>query len=787
MRALPRISPASLLFALFLGGCGGSDDPTASSDGPLTGGSGSGIGGTGGGLETGGAGAMTAIAGTGSTLNSGGTGEGTQSGGGSSAAGATGGAVPLAGTGAGASEDGGSGSGGGPTGGATNPGGGSTGRGGTGGALPAGGSGGSSTADGGSSLPPAGGTGNGATGGGNAGGSLPTGGAETGGTSGQSGGSGGVATESGGASGANPDGTGGAGGGVVDPTGLSSCRGVVAVQTNGGVYVGWRLLATDPAELGFNVYRDGARVNDSPILESTNYLDPAGNAGASYTVRPVVDGAEQGDSEGFVALDRNYLAIPLENPSGQAGRLVGTADLDGDCDFDFVVKYSNNDQDVTQAADQGLPNETIKLEAYTNEGALLWRRDLGPNIDTGVWFSPFVLYDLDGDGRAEVALKASEVATSEGGDGDLNGDGTTDYSSSTGEFYAHEHKDVEFLEVWDGATGETRARAPWVDVTPWGSDGYRYNRNLMAPAYLGGSGENPSILIMRGGNERTGIEAYDFDGQTLSRRWQISRDPNGGAYGHNVRIGDIDGDGRDELVYFSAAFDDDATLLWDTGQAHGDRVHMTDLIPDRPGMELFYVQEFADTYTNPISVREAATGELIWGPTENWDDVGRGLAANIDPNSPGVEVWAASGDLYSPTGTSLGGRPSSINMAIWWDGDRERELLDGTNITKHGGGALLNATGCSKGSRETPMGYGDVLGDWREEVWWTCSGDTELRIYVSTDVTDSRLYTPMQDPEYRTSVACMTVGYTQATQTSFYVGSDMAPPPVPRIPIPAGR
>lgn len=584
-------------------------------------------------------------------------------------------------------------------------------------------------------------------------------------------------------------GVGGAAGGP-QQTELGACRGVVAAATDSGVYVGWRFKATDPQDLGFNVYRSDTKINSEPITTSTNILDPQGSAGDNYTVRPVSGGTESESSESTTALAQSYIAIPIVNSTGQAPRLVGTADLDGDCDFDFVVKFSNNDQDVTQAADQGLPNETIKLEAYANTGELLWHRDLGPNIDTGVWFSPLTIFDFDGDGRAEIALKASEVSTEDGGDGDINGDGTIDYSSDTGEFYAHDHPDVEFLEIWSGATGETLARAPWIDVAPWGSDGYRYNRNMIAPAFLSGAGRNPSIIIMRGGNTRTQIEAWDFDGATLERRWELVRSPNGGNYGHNVRVGDIDGDGKDELLYFTVAIDDDGTELWCTEQAHGDRVHMTDLIPDRPGMEVFYIQEFADTYEHPISVWDATTGTLIWGAEGNWDDVGRGLAANIDPQSPGVEVWASAGDLNAPTGTLLGARPNTPNMAIWWDGDLERELLDGTRIDKWQSGQLsnlMNASGCSKGTREIPMGYGDVVGDWREEVWWLCDNNQELRIYLNTEVSNHRLYTFMQDPEYRTSIACLTMGYVQATQPSFYVGSDMEPLVAPRLVIPAGQ
>lgn len=619
--------------------------------------------------------------------------------------------------------------------------------------------------------------------GGASGGSLSSGG--TGGGFGGSVATGGTAGAAGSTGSGGTSGSGGSGGGT-DET-LASCRGVVAVRAGNGNYVGWRLKATDPANIAFNVYRDSTLLNSEPITSSTNYLDDGAPQGASYHVRPVIDGVEQGSSETVTASPTDYISVPIDNGAGnQAGRLVGVGDLDGDCRYDFVVKRSDGDRDVTQS--DPYPQETIKIEAYNGNGTFMWRRDVGPNIRPGVWFSPFVVFDFDGDGKSEIAIKASEIPIELGGDGDTNDDGITDYRQANGDMYFNEHPDVEFLEVWSGETGERLARRPWINVGPWGSDGNRYNRNMMSPAYL--DGQRASIVITRGGNSRNEIHAYDFRDGTLSERWVWAVGNGGGNYGHNVRSADIDGDGKDEFLFFNVAIDDDGTLLWNTQERHGDRFHLSDIDPERPGLEIFYIQEFSDSYTHPVSLRDARTGEYLWGPTANWGDVGRGLCANIDSRYPGMECWAVGeSPLYDAKGTDRGPRPNTPNMAIWWDADLERELISGTTISKWNGSGLQtlkSASGCAVGTRDCPMGYADILGDWREEAWWLCNDNSELRIYVSTAVTDVRMYTPMQDPEYRIGVGEMTQGYVQAPHTSFYVGSDMAPPPTPRLHIPSG-
>ena len=222
----------------------------------------------------------------------------------------------------------------------------------------------------------------------------------------------------------------------------------------------------------------------------------------------------------------------------------------------------------------------------------------------------------------------------------------------------------------------------------------------------------------------------------------------------------LDGDGKDELVNGSIAIDDDGSEMWKTGEGHGDRMHMTDIDPGRPGLEVWYVQEAPSV--NGIHLTDAQDGNAIWGISKSiaTGDVGRGLAADIDPRYKGLECWASAGELYNCRGTRIGSKPSSCNMAIWWDGDLLRELLDGTRIDKYNGKRLLTANG-STGSRNAPMGYGDIFGDWREEVWYIANNN-ELRIY-STDIpTDRRMATLMHDKDYRISVACEMVGYMQA-------------------------
>jgi rhamnogalacturonan endolyase len=569
-------------------------------------------------------------------------------------------------------------------------------------------------------------------------------------------------------------------------------RGVIAVRRSSTqVYIGWRLLGTDPSNISFNLYRatgNGAaiRINGTAITSSTNFVDSSADLGQSnrYFVRPIINGAEQEDSTSFTlpanAPVRQYISIPLRTDLSYGAFHVGTGDLDGDGEYDFVVKRGSQDTDPSQG---GGSNNTFKLEGYKNNGQFLWRIDLGWNIEQGIWYSPIMVYDLDGDCKAEVIAKISEGTRDGAGVliGDTNSDGRTDYRDP-----AQGNRVLsgpEFLGVFSGTNGRLLARADWPErgaVSDWGDNyGNRVNRNLMGIAYI--DGQRPSLIAFRGTYTKMYADAWNWRNGSLTRVWRWFRASGGGGY-HNIRVSDIDNDGRDEIINGSIAINDNGATMWITGEGHGDRVHLTDINPDRPGKEIFYIQEGG--YTHPYSLRDAATGIFLWGPSGNQGDVGRGLCADIHSGVRGLECWASVGNLNGATGASLGARPSQVNMAIWWDGDVTRELLDGNHIDKWNTNntltRLLTADGVFVASRSAPAGYGDVFGDWREEVWYIV-GNSELRIYTTTIEANNRFYTLMHDSDYRTSVACETMGYMQATQPGFYFGNGMSAPPAPNI------
>ncbi|MCS7120245.1 MAG: rhamnogalacturonan lyase [Nitrososphaerota archaeon] len=564
-------------------------------------------------------------------------------------------------------------------------------------------------------------------------------------------------------------------------------RGLIAIYLGGGkVYVSWRLLGTDPSNIAFNLYRrtsDGSviKVNSAPIVNTTDFTDSNVNIDLSptYFVRPIIGGIEREASPEASVIKSNSISIPLSQDARnfqgqvQGTRMIGVGDLDGDGEYDFVVKRGDQDIDPSQST---APIETYKLEGYLRDGTFLWRVDLGPNIRPGIWYSPFIVFDLDCDGRAEVATKigeGAEILTSDGKlirIGDVNGDGRTNYANTEGRAL----EGPEFFVILDGLTGRILAMENWIErgsVSDWGdSYGNRCDRHLMGVAYL--DGYMPSLLIMRGTYTKMYIDAWNWRNGTLTKVWRWYK-PSGGGGFHNIRVGDIDGDGKDEIVYGSIAVDHNGATMWETGEGHGDRMHMTDIDPTRPGLEIWYVQEAAPNYG--MHLRDARNGSLIWGIRETRNtDVGRGLAADIDPRHYGLECWASVGNLYNAKGQNIGTRPAVCNFAIWWDGDLLREHLDATTIAKWNylGGAMNTIFTAPKGdvgSRNAPMGYGDILGDWREEVWY--GGSREFIIYITTTPAETRMTTLMHDSDYRTSVACETMGYMQATQPSFYIGA----------------
>jgi rhamnogalacturonan endolyase len=589
-------------------------------------------------------------------------------------------------------------------------------------------------------------------------------------------------------------------------------RGLVVLRptAGGAVVVSWRLLVTDPEGVGFHVYRaaGGApaeRLTGTPLMQATHYVDtsaPSGGA-VSYFVRPVVAGIEGPASPASLlaaGASAPYLAVPLQVPAGgttpsgesftYSANDCSAGDLDGDGEYELVVKWDpSNSKDNSQSGYTG----PVLIDAYRMNGTRLWRIDLGRNIRAGAHYTQFMVYDLDGDGRAELACKTADGTTD--GAGVVIGSATADYRNSSGYILSG----PEFLTVFDGLTGRALATTDYLpgrgNVGAWGDTyGNRVDRFLACVAYL--DGERPSLVMCRGYYTRAVLVAWDWRGGQLTRRWTFDSDdgtPGNSAYrgegNHNLAVADVDQDGRDEIVYGSCAIDDTGRGLYATGLHHGDALHVSDHDPLRPGLEVWACHE--DINNNGgvgLSLRDARTGAVLF-TVPNTTDTGRAIAMDIDPRHRGAECWGAAGGLQTVDGTRLAGsRPSSMNFGVWWDGDLLREILDSNRIDKWNWltsttTRLVTATDCTSnnGTKSTPALSADLLGDWREEVVWRTTDSRELRIYTTPIPTERRWVTLMQDPQYRLAVAWQNVAYNQPPHPGFFLGEGMGRPPTPLV------
>ena len=570
-------------------------------------------------------------------------------------------------------------------------------------------------------------------------------------------------------------------------------RGVVAVAVpNEGIFISWRLLASDPDSVKFNVYRGTLKINEEPIATSTNFIDSSGTVNDSYSVVPVVNGVEQAASKEVTPWNQNYKTIPLQRPEGgttpdgvsytYSPNDASAADLDGDGEYELVLKWDpSNSKDNSQSGYTG----NVYLDGLKMDGTLLWRIDLGRNIRAGAHYTQFMVYDLDGDGRAEVACKTADGTID--GKGTVIGDGNADYRNQSGYILSG----PEYFTIFDGLTGEALTTTDYLpargNVSSWGdSYGNRVDRFLACIAYL--DGERPSVVMCRGYYTRTVLVAWDWRDNQLTNRW-IFDSNNGyptyaGQGNHNLSVADLDGDGKDEIIYGSMAVDDDGTGLWNSGLGHGDALHVSDIDPTRAGLEVWGIHENAQVGS---ALLEGKTGKIIWGTGPA--DVGRGVSANLDDSQEGMECWGGTDGLRSAKNVRVGSSPPSSNFVIWWDGDLARELLDNNHIRKYGGTnpILLLADGCSSnnGTKSTPTLQADLFGDWREEAVWRTSDNNSLRVYTTTIKTSYRLVTLMQDRQYREAIAWQNVAYNQPPHPSFFIGKSMLipenlrPPSVP--------
>ncbi len=622
-------------------------------------------------------------------------------------------------------------------------------------------------------------------------------------------------------------------------------RGVVAVRASqDSVMVSWRYLATDPIDTWFEVYRNGKKITNVFPNHGTYFMDynPSPKR-AKYTVKAKAPVWPIEAGKGEYVLPANapvgYLDIPLQKPTGYKdvnGKAVeyiandaSAADLDGDGQMEIILKWDpSNSKDNSNS---GITNNTF-LDAYKLDGKHLWRIDLGRNIRSGAHYTQFMVYDLDGDGRAELVCKTGDGTID--GKGKVIGDPNANHvrQPDTNEYQANGnpaeqfrgpgwpnnmdrkaarggfiYKGPEYLTVFEGTTGRAIHTVDYVpergELKGWG-DNYanRSDRFLACVAYL--DGEHASVVMCRGYYTRTVLAAWDFDGKQLKQRWVFDSNVAGRQYGgqgnHNVRVADVDGDGRDEITYGSMAVDDDGTPLYNTGFGHGDAMHLTSFFPLDDRLQLWDCHE---NKRDGSDFRDAATGKVLFQIPSS-KDVGRCMAADIDPTNPGLEMWsAASGGICNVRGEVIDSTARiPINFGIWWDGDLLREMLDHETVSKYrplsaGGDAaaseesltgtpydftgsrsvvtLTHFDGCqfNNSTKSNPCLAADLVGDWREEVLARTEDSRSLRLYITTLRTPYRFHTFLQDPVYRHSVTTQNVAYNQPTNVGFYFGAEL--------------
>jgi len=544
-------------------------------------------------------------------------------------------------------------------------------------------------------------------------------------------------------------------------------RGLVAVPAGQRrVYVGWRLLDGDPADAAFHVYRSvgGApaqRLTKTPVRETTDFVDASAPAGAEceYMVRLVTgDGEQEPSPPARVTAGDGEPCLRFQLDPDVTVQKVGIGDLDGDGRYDYVLKTPQDN--IDPALPWWTPSpDTYKLEAYSADGRRLWRHDLGWSIERGIWYSPMIVYDLDGDGRAEVAAKT--------GEGDPRG---PDGRVETG---------PEYVSIFDGLTGRELARDDWPSRQIPGEP-YNYNlssRNQICVAYL--DGKTPCLIVARGTYTTIRLVAYQFHDGKLQRLWSWdSREETGrGRYSrqgaHIMHAADLDGDGRDEVIVGSFVVDDNGNGLWSTGFGHPDFCYVGDIDPTRPGLEVFYGIE-PPHEDSGLCLADAKTGDVLWALQEPTNHVhSNGMCADVDARYPGSECHAADVDrerrfrkswLFSAQGEMLTDeRQSSMCRPVFWDADPQRELLRGSTVCDFQGDAHPSKI------NGRFVAFADVLGDWREEIITSSPG--ELRIYTTIIPAADRRVTLMQDPIYRLDVAVAMMGYYAAPMLSYDVAS----------------
>ena len=621
-----------------------------------------------------------------------------------------------------------------------------------------------------------------------------------------------------------------------------------------GVYLSWRSFEADfdndnNLKTTFTVYRDGVAIAEN--ISVTNMVDEGGTSASVYKVVGSNDSAIGVNAVDTKCWEHQYLELNLYAPADEtmpeyngevatcdySANDMSLGDLDGDGVLELIVKwYPSNAKDNSG---YGFTGKTF-LDAYdvnwaTGEVSLLYRIDMGINIRSGAHYTQFQVWDYDGDGKAEIAVKTAPGTTVlRPTDGTANTLAEVEYidvpSSSLPTEKISEKNDYrnasgyvldgpEYFTMFNGEDGSILGTTDFVpargNVGAWGDAyGNRVDRFLSATAYL--DGEKPYAVFTRGYYTRTCLTAYYVNDEgKLDVYWAFDTNEAGSEYeaqgNHGLSVNDVDNDGKDEIIYGSLTVDHDGTVKYSTGLGHGDAMHVSDWVEWNDGLEIMDVHEHDDAAYH-VEIHDAETGEILMG---YWTgkDTGRGVAADIDPTSAGAEWWSIAspsyegndepswdstdGEVYSTQSKvgaliKLADKTPASNASLFWDGDLLSEVQDHTfnkaayaptgvklykwDYEKGEQVDLLSSTEIwsSNGTKGNLGIIADFLGDWREEIIARCAADkNKVRVYTTTIQTDYVVPCLLENLAYREGVAWENVGYNQPANLSYLLSEGL--------------
>ena len=603
-------------------------------------------------------------------------------------------------------------------------------------------------------------------------------------------------------------------------------RGVVAVKNGSSVFISWRRLVQEPENTTYNVYvrPKGAdsytKLNTQP-LSVTNLSTTTGSVPTGYeiAVSAIVGGKEQPVCEPYMFAGHSIRSVFMDItystflPHAEyTTKFIWPADLDGDGEYDFVVDRLS------------ITGNSHKIEGYTRKGEYLWTVDMGPNVNISTGHNDMVVaYDMDCDGKSEVVIKSSDGTRFWDKDnntwgkyllnapnGDTDKDNIIDYNDQNSK------NPPQYITVIDGMTGAelTSIEMPYpsdgtdtwcrTNKANYMGDDYNSLNGHMGICYL--DGVHPSVAMEYMVRDKNGTHhyyisawGYEFVGGKATDwkehfTWSRNDKKPWPAEFHHIRIGDVDGDGRDDILDGGFTVSSNGEMMFSAGISHGDRFRVGDINPERPGLETFAIQQNANDMLGQI-LYDAATGEAI----KKWylpavGDVGRGECMDVDPAHKGYEMWSTMGGLYDCHGELIPDGPSPFpREGIWWDGELDREMLDapdgsgynayvrkvlpGTRLIEM---AKITNWGVAAANGTRPAFYGDMTGDWRDEVILhkkSGDGSSGLMGFTTDYPTSISLYCLQENPAYR--MQCTTRGYYQSPIPDYYLGYDMPRPQLP--------